>query len=109
MTQFFVYILECSDQSYYVGFTDNLERRFSEHNSKKFSCSYTSSRLPLKLAWYQSYPSREEALASERKIKGWSRSKKELLIQNRFTLSPKSCIIREQSVPIAQVDRASDS
>ena len=69
MANFFVYILECSDQSYYVGFTDDLEKRISQHNSKKFHCSYTSTRLPIKILWHQHFSSQEEALDIEKKLK----------------------------------------
>jgi len=76
---FFVYILKCSDNSYYAGHTENLEKRLSEHQSGIYK-GYTSSRLPVKLVFVQQCASRYEALAAERKIKNWSRNKKEALI-----------------------------
>lgn len=77
---FWVYILQCADGSYYTGHTDNLEKRFASHQSGEVA-GYTFTRLPVKLVYSQSMPTREEALCSERQIKGWSRAKKEALMQ----------------------------
>jgi predicted GIY-YIG superfamily endonuclease len=67
-----VYILKCSDDSYYTGSTDNLEKRIREHHLGLFEC-YTLNRRPVKLIFSQEFQTREEALQNERKIKGWSR------------------------------------
>ena len=75
-----VYILKCSDGSYYTGHTDNLESRVASHKIRQY-CGYTSKRLPVELVWAQNFPSRGEALEAERQIKGWSREKKEALIR----------------------------
>jgi predicted GIY-YIG superfamily endonuclease len=77
---FFVYILHCSDNSYYTGHTDNLEKRFYEHQFGSFDC-YTKKRRPCKLVFHQSFTSRIEALRAECQIKGWSRNKKEAMIR----------------------------
>lgn len=79
MQYFFLYILKCSDDSYYIGHTDNLEKRLSEHYEGK-GCSYTAIRLPIKLAYSESFSSRDEAFQAERKLKKWTRLKKEILI-----------------------------
>jgi len=76
---FWVYTLECADGSYYTGHTDDLGKRFYEHEHGLFRC-YTSSRLPVKLVYSSEFQGREDALASERQIKGWSRRKKQALI-----------------------------
>lgn len=76
-----VYILECSDKSYYTGHTDNLENRVAQHEGKMIAGCYTSTRLPLQLVFSQTFPTRLEALTAERQIKGWSRKKKEALIR----------------------------
>jgi putative endonuclease len=68
MENFFVYILQCSDRSYYVGHTDDIEKRISEHRLKTHNC-YTSTRLPVELVFCQQFFSRAEALEAERKIK----------------------------------------
>jgi len=76
---FWLYVLECADRSYYVGHTDNLEKRLYEHEQNLFKC-YTSKRLPVRLVYSCDFESREDALARERQIKGWSRRKKQALI-----------------------------
>ena len=78
---FWVYILKCSDGSYYTGHTDDLEKRISQHTNKFFAECYTASRLPIELVYQQDFFSREEALIAERQIKGWSRKKKKALIE----------------------------
>ncbi|WLQ13425.1 GIY-YIG nuclease family protein [Hahella aquimaris] len=77
---FFTYILKCADNSYYTGHTDNLEARIYQHNEGVFPDCYTFNRRPVTLVYSQTFATREEALASERQIKGWSRAKKEALI-----------------------------
>ena len=77
--QFYVYLLRCSDGSYYAGHTDNLEGRLWQHEQGT-GCDWTSRRRPVDLVWCDSAPTRDEALAFERRIKGWTRAKKEALI-----------------------------
>jgi len=72
---FVLYILQCADGTLYVGHTDNLEERMHQHDIGKAD-SYTGKRRPLKLVHTQAFDSRYEALAMERKLKGWSRAKK---------------------------------
>ena len=76
---FHVYILCCSDGSYYTGHTDNLDNRMAEHQGGEYG-GYTSTRLPVQLLWSQDCTTREEALAAEQQIKGWSRKKKEAMM-----------------------------
>lgn len=78
---FWVYLLHCADGSYYTGHTDNLEQRVAQHEAGTFG-GYTADRKPLRLAYSQELPSREEALAAEMQIKRWSRRKKEALIRS---------------------------
>lgn len=80
---FHVYILRCSDGSYYTGHTDNLEFRIAEHEAGEGG-DWTRSRLPVEHVWSQDFSTRDEALISERRIKGWSRAKKEALIAGRW-------------------------
>jgi len=77
--QFWVYLLRCADGSYYAGHTDNLEARLWQHQ-EGLCCDWTRRRLPVELVWCEAVPSREEALAFEQRIKGWTRGKKEALI-----------------------------
>ena len=77
--QFWVYMLRCNDGSYYVGHTDSLEQRIAQHKAGQ-GCDWTRRRLPVVMVWADHTSSREEALAFERRIKGWTRAKKESLI-----------------------------
>ena len=79
--QHFVYIVECSDGSYYTGYTTNIQRRLNEHNySFKLGAKYTRSRRPVKLVHQEEYPTRSQALKREHKIKKLSRKKKQQII-----------------------------
>ena len=80
-----MYIVKCNDGSYYVGHTDNIEKRISQHKEGKIAC-YTKNRLPIEVVHVSTFTSRYEALAAERKIKGWSRKKKEALIKGDWDL-----------------------
>ena len=85
---FFVYMLRCNDGSYYVGQTDNLPLRIAQHQHGE-GCQYTLQRLPVELIWSQEFDDRNEAKETERRLKGWSRAKKEALIAKRFDLISK--------------------
>lgn len=76
---FLAYLLRCSDASYYAGHTDDLMLRMAQHQVGECG-GYTATRRPVVLMWSQEFTTREEALAAERQIKGWSRAKKEALI-----------------------------
>jgi len=77
--KFVTYMLRCSDDSFYIGHTDNIEQRLSLHQSGKIN-GYTAQRLPVELVWMERFHTRNEAFVIERKIKGWSRKKKTALI-----------------------------
>ena len=72
----FVYILECSDGTYYTGIAKDCERRLSEHNNSPKGAKYTRGRRPVKLVYSSSFESRSEALKEECKIKRFSREEK---------------------------------
>ena len=79
-----VYILKCSDDSYYVGLAQqDLDRRIGEHQSGAYP-GYTSKRRPVALVWADEYERYDQAIALERQLKGWSRVKKEALIAGDF-------------------------
>ena len=84
----FVYILLCSDGSYYVGSTRNLEHRVWQHSTGRGSTN-TSTRLPIKLAFAQEYDNIGDAYAREKQIQGWSRKKREALIAGEFNDLPR--------------------
>jgi putative endonuclease len=79
----FVYMLRCSDGSYYVGSTrgESVEKRFGEHQNGTYP-GYTSRRRPVTLVWSEQFDSITDAVLTERRLKGWSRAKKEALIRN---------------------------
>ena len=84
----YLYILRCSDGSYYVGTTvAGLDRRVAEHQIGAFG-GYTSSRRPVMLVYHQHFMRLEDAAAAERQVKGWRREKKEALIRGDFALLP---------------------
>jgi putative endonuclease len=80
----FLYILRCSDGSYYVGTTRTaLEIRVAEHNAGTLG-GYTSTRRPVTLVYSQWFDRITDAIENERKLKKWSRAKKEALIRGDF-------------------------
>jgi putative endonuclease len=78
-----VYILRCADGSYYTGMTrgEEPDQRLSEHQMKLSPAAYTASRLPVRLIYSEHFDLVADAIFAERKIKGWSRAKKEALIR----------------------------
>ena len=82
---FYAYILRCSDGSYYVGHTDDIEYRLAQHQQGTLG-GYTAKRRPVELVWTDMFPSRDDAFFAERKLKGWSRAKKEALIVGDWAL-----------------------
>ncbi len=74
-----VYILRCADDSFYVGSTWDLERRISEHNLG-LGAAYTRRRRPVELVWCADYDRVDEAFAMEKRIQGWSRAKRQALV-----------------------------
>lgn len=78
---YFVYILECADKSYYVGITNDLETRVLQHNDGENFFAYTFSRRPVLLKYYQRFDEIEDAIGFEKHVKGWSRKKKEALFK----------------------------
>lgn len=80
MKMFYVYILKCADNSYYTGFTNNVDERFMQHNEGLIPTAYTHHRRPVELVWVEMFTDPNQAIAIEKQIKGWSRRKKEALI-----------------------------
>ncbi len=77
-----VYLLRCADGSYYCGTArKDIEARLAEHNDGSYPESYTASRRPVELVWNEHFQQITDAIAMERRIKGWSRAKKEALIR----------------------------
>ena len=96
---FFVYLLRCGDGTFFVGHTDRLELRLAQHRDGMLD-SYTATRPPVELVWSDELPTRAAAFAAERRLKGWTRGKKlmliagdEDLVSQLRTLAPVSRII----------------
>ena len=76
---FFVYIVECADKTYYVGCTNDIDRRLKQHNESKWGAHYTKIRRPVTLKYSEEFNTLLEARHREKEIKGWRREKKEQL------------------------------
>ncbi|WP_422861785.1 GIY-YIG nuclease family protein [Flagellimonas sp. W118] len=84
----YVYMLRCSDHTYYTGVTSNLEKRIQEHKTGTHVKSYTYSRRPVKLVFYAEFSDIRMAIEKEKQLKKWSRAKKEALIQENYNSLP---------------------
>jgi len=83
----FMYILKCSDGTYYTSSTKDLERRLGEH-SNSLGANYTKKRLPVKLVYFEEYSRIDEDFFREKQIQGWSGKKKEALINGENNTLP---------------------
>ena len=86
--EYFVYILRCSDGSYYTGVTNDYRRRVWEHQQGLNPTCYTCKRRPLDHVYTAIFEDIHEAIAWEHRVKGWTRKKKELLIKGDFGSLP---------------------
>ena len=73
-------MLKCSDNTFYVGHTDDIRRRIAEHNAGKYA-GYTSGRLPVRLVYLQDFATRDAAKQAEHTLKKWSAKKKAALVE----------------------------
>ncbi len=80
----YVYILKCSDGTYYTGITSNLTQRIIDHQTGRYKGSYTSKRRPVELVFYAEFTDINIAIEKEKQIKKWSKAKKEALINGNF-------------------------
>lgn len=78
----YMYILLCSDNSYYTGSTNNLELRLAQHMAGE-GAKHTKNRLPIKLVYYEEFDRVDHAFRREKQVQGWSRKKKEALINDK--------------------------
>ena len=91
MPKGFTYILLCSDGTYYTGSTKYLHERAEDHNKGR-GANYTKKRRPVKLIYYEEYTRIDHAFYREKQIQGWSRRKKEALIDGAPYLLPELSI-----------------
>src|ERR1051326_8471186 len=94
---YYVYILKCSDGTYYVGFSNDPYRRMEEHNEGRNQKCYTFLRRPVKLLYCCAFSDPVEGIAFEKQLKGWSRKKKEALMNNDISL------LKRLSLPYKQI------
>lgn len=85
MSEWFVYIIRCSDQSLYTGITTDLSRRLDEHNHKINGAKYTRIRRPVSLVWSQACTDRSDASKKESAIKKLRKLKKEQMVLSQKT------------------------
>lgn len=83
-----MYILKCSDDSYYVGITNDIEARVVQHNDGLNTKAYTHSRRPVTLVFQEHFNDVNQAISFEKQIKGWRRAKKEALIRREWDKLP---------------------
>ncbi len=98
----FVYILKCADDSYYTGSTKCLETRLQQHSNGEGS-NHTKKRLPVKLVYFEEFERIDDAFYREKQVQGWSRKKKEALINREYGKLPDLSIAYRDKV----VSRAS--
>jgi putative endonuclease len=84
LNMLFVYILKCADKSYYVGVTKSIEIRVHQHNEGIDPKAYTCSRRPVELVYFEAIKNNLAAIAREKQLQGWSRAKKEALIEGNW-------------------------
>jgi putative endonuclease len=83
----YMYILECADESYYTGSTIDLERRLLQHQNGE-GANHTKKRLPVKLVYFEEFDRIDKAFYREKQVQGWSRKKKQALIQRQYEKLP---------------------
>ncbi|WP_299180741.1 GIY-YIG nuclease family protein [uncultured Aquimarina sp.] len=83
----YMYILECSDGSYYTGSTKDLNRRLQQHQNGE-GANHTKKRLPVRLLYYEQYDRIDTAFYREKQVQGWSRAKKEALMNGDLDTLP---------------------
>ena len=83
---YFVYIVECKDNFYYTGVTNDLDRRLWEHNTGFNKKCYTCKRHPVELKYYQRFTDINDAIEWEKQLKGWGRKKKQALFTENWEL-----------------------
>jgi predicted GIY-YIG superfamily endonuclease len=78
----YMYVLLCSDDSYYTGSTNDLDKRLAQHQAG-FGANYTKKHLPVKLIYYEEFQRIDDAFHREKQVQGWSRAKKKALIDKQ--------------------------
>ena len=87
MKLYYIYIIKCNDGLLYTGITNNLDRRFQEHQQGLNKSSFTFKRRPLELIFYQDFNDVKQAIYFEKRIKRWSQKKKIALANEDFDMN----------------------
>jgi len=88
MERYFVYMLRCLDGTYYVGITNDVEKRVVQHQEGWDPSAYTHNRRPVALVYSAEFSEVTDAIAFEKQVKGWGRKKKEALIRGEYERLP---------------------
>lgn len=97
MKAYYVYILKCVDGSYYIGVTNDIDRRLWEHQEGEIKSCYTYRRRPVELQYFAEFNDVNQAIEFEKQIKGWTRKKKEALIRENWEELKKLAGCRNES------------
>lgn len=97
----FMYILKCANGLYYTGSTNNLERRLQQHQNGE-GANFTKKHLPVELVYYEQFGRIDEAFYREKQVQGWSRKKKEALINGEYDKLPELSKSYSQGVTTSQ-------
>lgn len=81
---YYVYIIHCNDDSYYVGLTNDLVKRYKVHETGIYEKCYTHRKRPLQLKYYEMNPFLQDAVDREKQLKGWTKAKKKALIEQNL-------------------------
>lgn len=106
MKTYYVYILKCNDSSYYVGMTNDLDRRIEDHNFGRNVECYTYKRRPFTVVHSEYFYDVNQAISREKQIKGWTRKKKEALISENVDLLVELANHNNKVLRQAQDDKA---
>ncbi len=87
VTGHYVYVLRCSDDSLYTGYTTDVSRRVEEHQNEE-AAKYTRGRTPVELVYVEEHGSRGDALSREHEVKQLTRDEKDTLVSDGDALSP---------------------
>ena len=105
MKRYSVYLLECADGHYYAGVTSKLETRVAEHQAGLDPWCYTFGRRPVRLVFTAAFGTPDEAISAEKRLKGWSRAKKEALVRGDWDAI--RAFARSRSVALAHPSTSS--
>lgn len=76
----YTYVVKCADETFYTGWTNDLEKRMKAHNVGK-GAKYTKTRRPIELVYFEEFDTKQEAMRREWQIKQMTRSEKEKLVK----------------------------